>query len=133
MESAIETVAVVGLDAFSVQVALPLASCAVCPFDHHGGADQAERGGRLRGLLQRDQSGKRVVRLELLLDLGELDQLLGELVGVERIERVLVLQLRGEQLQEGGEIAGDGAVVDRAGDGGGRWCRCLRWSEECCS
>ena len=42
--------------------------------------------------------------LELLLDAGELHELLGELVGVERIERVLVLQLRRQQRQKGLEI-----------------------------
>ena len=40
-------------------------------------------------------------RYKKLLDAGELHQLLGELIGVERVQRVLVLQLRGEQLQEG--------------------------------
>ena len=43
----------------------------------------------------------------MLLDPGELHELLGELVGVERIERVLVLELRGQQRQKGLEIAGD--------------------------
>jgi hypothetical protein len=33
-----------------------------------------------------------------LLDLRELHELLGELVGVERIEWILVLQLRRQQL-----------------------------------
>ena len=41
--------------------------------------------------------GRLFVGLELLLDAGELHELLGELVGVERIERVLVLQLRRQQ------------------------------------
>ena len=40
-------------------------------------------------------------------------ELLGELVGVERIERVLVFQLRRQQLQEGREVAGDLGVVER--------------------
>ena len=38
---------------------------------------------------------------------GELDQLLGELIGIERIERVLVLQLRGQKGQEGVVVAGE--------------------------
>jgi hypothetical protein len=42
-----------------------------------------------------------------LLNPGELDQLLGELVGVERRERILVLQLCGQQLEKGIEIAGE--------------------------
>ena len=68
-------------------------------------------------LLQRNQRGELVVRLELLLDLRELHELLGELVGVERVERILVLELRGQQLQEGLEVAGDGLAIDadRAG------------------
>ena len=44
----------------------------------------------MRRLLQRNQRGERVVGVELLLDAGEFDQLLGELVGVERIERILI-------------------------------------------
>ena len=58
----------------------------------------------------------------MLLDLGELHQLLCELVGVERIERILVFQLRRQQLQERCKVAGDLGVVDRIGDGaaGGR-------------
>ena len=75
--------------------------------DHGGLADEAERLGRLRGLLKRYQRGELVVGLELLLDGSKFDQLLGELVGVQRIQRVLVLQLRGQQRQEGLEIAGD--------------------------
>ena len=63
-------------------------------------AEEAHRGGRLRRLLQLDQRGELLVHVDLLLDLGELHELLGELVGVERFERVLVLQLRGQQPQE---------------------------------
>ncbi len=37
--------------------------------------------------------------LILLLDAGEGDKLLGELVGIHRAQRILVLQLRGQQLQ----------------------------------
>src|SRR6516162_3003084 len=64
---------------------------------------------RLLRLLQRDQRAQRRVHVDLLLDRGELDELLGELVGVERRKWVLVLKLRGEQYQEGIEVAGDGA------------------------
>ena len=45
--------------------------------------------------------------VELLLDPGELHELLGELVGIQRIQRILVLQLRGQQLQERREVSGD--------------------------
>ena len=45
--------------------------------------------------------------MQLLLDAGELHELRSELVGVERIERVLVLQLGGQQRQEGLEIVGE--------------------------
>jgi len=48
-----------------------------------------------------------------LLDLSEFHQLLGELVGVERIERILIFQLRRQQLQERRKIAGDLGVIDR--------------------
>src|SRR6185295_20082386 len=61
--------------------------------------------------------------VDLLLDRGELHELLGELVGVERIERVLVLQLRGEKLQERVEVLRDRRLDVRvAGDRGrGLW------------
>ena len=39
-----------------------------------------------------------------MFDAGELHELLGELVGVERIQRILVLELRGEQRQKGLEV-----------------------------
>jgi len=54
----------------------------------------------LRSLLQRDQGGQRIVGVDLLLDAGELDQLLSKLVGVERAQRILILQLSRQQLQE---------------------------------
>jgi len=53
-----------------------------------------------------------------LLDTRKLDELLGELVGVERIERILILQLRGQQRQEGLEVARDRTVIDAGGIGG---------------
>jgi hypothetical protein len=40
------------------------------------------------------------VHVDLLLDRSKLDELLGELVGVERIERILILQLRGQQARK---------------------------------
>ena len=46
----------------------------------------------MRGLIERDQGRELVVRFHLLLDLlelGELHELLGELIGVHRTERVL--------------------------------------------
>ncbi len=94
--------------------------------DRDGLADEHQRLGRLRGLLDLHQRGELIVGLELLLDLRELHELLGELVGVQRIERVLVLQLRGQQQQEGLEIVRDAAprvargAGRRAGRAGGR-------------
>jgi hypothetical protein len=49
-------------------------------------------------LLQVDETLQIGVRVDLLLDRSEFDQLLRELIGIERIERILVLQLRGQQL-----------------------------------
>ena len=68
-------------------------------------ADKIESGGVLCGLLQRDQGAELGVGFELLLDLRERHELRGELVGVERREWVLVLELRGQQGQEGLEIS----------------------------
>ena len=45
------------------------------------------------------------VGVDLLLDLAVHHQLLGELVGIHRAGGILVLQLGGEQGQEGREIA----------------------------
>jgi hypothetical protein len=84
-------------------------------------ADKAQRLGRLGSLLQRHQGGELGVGLELLLDLSELHELLRELVGVERTGRVLVLELRREQRQEGLEIAGNRVRIDaRRGRARGR-------------
>jgi hypothetical protein len=47
------------------------------------------------------------VHVDLLLDRSKLDQLLRKLIGIERIERILVLQLRGQELQKRIEIAGE--------------------------
>lgn len=49
----------------------------------------------------------------LLLDLRELHELLRELIGVEWVQRVLVFQLRRQQLQECSEIAGNLGLVER--------------------
>ena len=102
----------------SSQVAVAVGQRRGAAVDHRGLADEAERLGRLRGLLQRYQRRQRVVGVELLLDAGEFDQLLGELVGVERIERVLVLQLRRQQGQEALEVAGDLLRRQRVGGRG---------------
>jgi hypothetical protein len=51
-----------------------------------------------------------------LFNLRELHKLLSELVGIERIEGILIPQLRREKLQEHGEIAGDLGFVERIGN-----------------
>jgi len=68
-------------------------------------ADELQRRSGLLRLLQRDHGGERRVGIDLLLDRGKLHQLLGELVGIERRGRILVLQLGGQQLKEFVEIA----------------------------
>ena len=67
---------------------------------------------RLSHLLQRDEGLQLRIHVHLLLDAGELDELLGELVGVERVERILILELGGQQRQEGLEVPGDRALID---------------------
>ena len=104
---------------------LAVGECGGTAVDDRRLADEAERLGRLRGLLQGNQRCQRVVGVELLLDAGEFDQLLGELVGVERAERILVLQLGRQQLQKALKVAGDLRVRQRVGGrgrtrGGGR-------------
>ena len=100
-------VAVAGLVPLIVHVASPLARLAPEPLTD-GRADESQRLRCLRGLLQRYQGAREFVfDLDLLLDLRELDQLRRELVGVDRAQRILVLQLRRQQLQERREIAGD--------------------------
>ena len=79
--------------------------------DRDGGTDELQCRGRLRGLLHRDQRLHVGVHVDLLLDRGEFDQLLSELTGIERGERILVLQLRGQQLEKGIEIAGESAAM----------------------
>jgi hypothetical protein len=46
------------------------------------------------------------VHVDLLLDRSKFDQLLRKLIGIERIEWILILQLRRQELQERIEIAG---------------------------
>ena len=104
------TVPLFGICQIPHGVADPLVSGGVA-IDHRGLADEAQCLRRLRGLLHRDQGRQVFVGLELLLDAGELHQLLGELVGVERIERVLVLQLGRQQGQEALEVSGERAAV----------------------
>src|SRR5690606_31074976 len=60
-----------------------------------GGAGQAV------ALLGAEQAGQQVVGQKLLLDAGHLGQLGGEFVGIDRRQRILVLQLGGQQRQEG--------------------------------
>src|SRR5215208_5159723 len=82
-------------------------------------ADEARRVRGRRGLDRRQEGRERGVRFQLLLDRGELHELLRELVGVERVERALVLELRREQHQEGIEVLGDALARRLAGRGGG--------------
>jgi hypothetical protein len=67
----------------------------------------------LRALFEGYQARQLIVGFHLLLDLSEFHGLLGELVGVERIQRILVFQLRRWKLQKRGKIAGDLGVVER--------------------
>jgi len=59
-------------------------------------ADELQRRGCLARLLHADKALQIGVHVDLLLDRSKLDQLLRKLIGIERIERILVLQLRGE-------------------------------------
>ena len=63
------------------------------------------------GARARQERVQRVVGFQLLLDRRELHELLRELVGVERIERALVLQLRRQEKQEGIEVLRDRGAV----------------------
>jgi hypothetical protein len=56
-----------------------------------------QRRGGFGALLHGNQRLQIGVHVDLLLDRSKLDELVGELVGVERIERILILQLRGQQ------------------------------------
>jgi hypothetical protein len=83
--------------------------------DRDVAADIDQRLRRLGALFDLHQRLQLLVRFELLLDAGKLHQLLGELVGVERIHRILVLELRGQQRQEGLEIIRDPRRLCRSG------------------
>ena len=77
-------------------------------------ADQADRiGHAVAG--GGDQLLKQLVGEQLLLHPGHLHDLLGELVGIHRGERILVLHLRGQQVEERVEALGQPlrAAVDR--------------------
>ena len=50
-------------------------------------------------LLHGDKALQVGVHVNLLLDRSKFDQLLRKLIGIERIERILVLQLRDQELQ----------------------------------
>jgi hypothetical protein len=54
-----------------------------------------------------------IVAAKLLLDAGERNELLRELIGIERLKRILVLQLRGQQRQKRLEIGGKRLPADR--------------------
>ena len=95
------TVALVGLVALRVQVALLLVSGAVAPLTTTVWPTSASAVVDCAVVSSETRLLNVSFGLHLLLDAGELHELLGELIGVERIERVLVFQLRGQQLQEG--------------------------------
>ena len=67
-------------------------------------ADEIDQGRNLVGLLQLQQLFQVGVGENLLLDTGEGHELGGELVGVQRIERILVLQLGHQQVEEPAEF-----------------------------
>ena len=66
-----------------------------------------QRRGCLAGLLHRNERLEVGVHVDLLLDGGKFDELLGKLIGVEWVQRILILQLGGQKLQKGIEIAGE--------------------------
>jgi len=87
------------------QFAALLTRLVVAAIDHCSLADEGQRLCRLRGLPGSETSAVSwSLVLELLLDACELHELLGKLVSIQRIERILVLQLRGQQRQEGLEV-----------------------------
>ena len=111
--------AVPGADADRVQVAgllvaLESAAVVLLTVTVEPMSCNADRG--LGGLLHRDQGLQVSVHIDLLLDRGEFDELLGELGGVERGERVLGRQLGGQELQKSIVVAGNRL---RSGRGGG--------------
>jgi hypothetical protein len=84
------TVATAGLGEDSVQLVVPPTSWALLPLTVTFSPTKLSAWVDW-ALLQRHQGCELGVGLELLLDLGEFHQLLGELVGVERTGRILVL------------------------------------------
>ena len=70
-----------------------------------GMADERQSRDRLVRRLQRYEIGQLAVGVDRLLNLAERDELAGELIGIERRERVLILELRRQQGQESLEIA----------------------------
>ena len=74
--------------------------------DGDGRADQLQCRGCLGRLLHGDEALQVGVHVDLLLDRSKFDQLLRKLIGIERIEWILILQLRRQELQERIEIAG---------------------------
>ena len=84
-------VAVAGWVELSIHVAWLLANCAVVPFTTTV-APTSESACVVCALCCSDTSVLSVLfGLHLLLDTGELDELLGELIGVHRTERILIL------------------------------------------
>ena len=76
----------------------------VGPRQLHGLIDVGRRLGGLGVGLQRDQLFQVAVGIDLLFDHGELDQLVSELGRVHGRQRVLVLELRRQHVEEGVEI-----------------------------
>ena len=89
-------------------------------------ADQRRGGGQLGRLFQAQQALQVLVHGDLLFYRGELHQLIGHLVSIQRIGRALVLDLRGQQRQEGIEIPPEFRTLRGAGGGiggsGGNGC-----------
>ena len=89
------------------------------------GAEVVEALADLVAADQGQQLPERVVGLDRLLDRAELDELRGELVGVHRRERVLVLELGGQELQEAVEVVREADLAlggTARGRGGGGAC-----------
>ncbi|MNE54623.1 hypothetical protein D3C80_1494140 [compost metagenome] len=78
--------------------------------------------GQAVALLAVQQGGQQLVGQQLLLDAGHLCQLARELIGVHRRQGILVLQLGGQQREEGLEVRRQHgrAGVDLVGGGVGR-------------
>jgi hypothetical protein len=72
----------------------------VVAIHRHLVADERDGPEGIGGGLQADQFLQALVGRDLLLHLAESDQLLGELGGIHGVQRILVLQLLGQQQQE---------------------------------